>query len=40
MLLQLLQYLLNSFYVPSAFAFNVDEDVIKVHYYKNIEFFC
>ena len=23
-----------------GFAFSIDEDVIEVHYYKNIEFFC
>ena len=40
MLLQLLQYLLNSFYMLFAFTFNVNKDVIKIYYHKNNEFFC
>ena len=39
MLLQLLQHSLNSLYVLFAFAFGIDKDIIKVHYYKNIELF-
>ena len=26
--------------MPFALALNVDEDVIKVHYYQNVKFFC
>ena len=39
MFLQLLQHLSNGFHILFAFAFDIDEDVIKVHYYKNIELF-
>ncbi len=40
MLLQLLQHLLNSFYVLFAFIFSIDKDVIEVNYHKNMEFLC
>ncbi len=40
MLLKLLQHLLNSLHVLLVFAFGIDEDVIKVHYYKNVELLC
>ncbi len=36
-LLQLLQHLLNGFYVLFAFTFSVDEDIIEVYYLKKIE---
>ncbi len=39
MLLKLLEHPLNGLYVFFAFAFDVDEDVIKVHYHKNVKFF-
>ena len=37
MLLQLYYHLLNGFHVLFFFVFCIDEDVIKVHYYKNVE---
>ena len=40
MLLQLFQHLSNGFYILFAFAFNIDEDVIEVHNYKNVKPFC
>ncbi len=40
MLLQLLQHLLNGLHMLLAFTFGVDEDVIKLHYHKNIKFLC
>ena len=40
MLSQLFQYLLNSFHILFAFIFSIDEDIIEVHYHKNVEFFC
>ena len=40
MLLHLLQHSSNNFHILFIFAFNVDEDVIKIYYYKNVEFFC
>ncbi len=40
MLPQLVQHLSNGFYVLFAFAFGIDEDVIKVHYHKNVELLC
>ena len=38
MLLQLLQYLSNGLYMLFTFAFDVDKDIIKIHYYKNVKF--
>ncbi len=40
MLPQLVQHLSNSLYVLFAFALDVDEDVIKIHYHENDELFC
>ncbi len=40
MLSQLFQHLLDNFHVLFSFAFGVDEIVIKIYYYENIEFFC
>ncbi len=40
MFLQLLQYLSNGFYVLFTFAFDIDEDVIKIYYYENIKLLC
>ncbi len=40
MLLQLLQHSSNGFHVLLTFAFCVDEDVTKVHYYENIKLLC
>ncbi len=40
MLLQLLQHLLKCLHVLFAFAFSIDENVIEVHYNKNVELFC
>ncbi len=37
MFLQLLQHLLNGLYVFFAFAFGIDEDVIALHYHKNVK---
>ncbi len=37
MLLKLFQHLLNYFHVLFAFTFSIDEDVIKVHYHKNVK---
>ncbi len=37
MLSKLLQHPSNGLYVLLAFAFGVDEDVIKVNYHKNVE---
>ena len=36
----LVQHPLNSLYVLFALAFNLDKDVIKLHYPKNVELFC
>ena len=35
----MLQHLLYGFHVFFALALSVDEDVIEVHYHKNVEFF-
>ncbi len=40
MLLKLLKYLLNGFYMLVTFAFGIDKDVIKVYYHENVEFLC
>lgn len=40
MLLSLLQYPLNSFYILLFLALGIDENVIKVYNNKNIEFLC
>ena len=40
MLLQLVQHPSNSLYVLFALALNIDENVIKVHYLKNVKLFC
>ncbi len=40
MLPQLVQHPLNGLYVLFTFALDVDEDVIEVYYYKNVELFC
>ncbi len=40
MLPQLVKHPSDGLYVLFVFAFGVDEDVIKVHYHKNVEFFC
>ncbi len=37
MLLKLLQYLSNGLHVLLAFAFGIDEAVIKVYYHENVE---
>ena len=40
MLLSLVQYLLNSFYIFFAFIFGVDKNAIKIYNYQSVEFFC
>ncbi len=40
MLPQLVQHLLNGLYMLFAFVFGVDEDVIEVHYDKNVKLLC
>ncbi len=40
MFLKLLQYLLNSLYIFFTFAFDVDKDVIKVHFHKKVKLLC
>ncbi len=37
--MQLVQHLSNGLYMLFAFTFDVDEDVIKVHYHENVELF-
>ncbi len=37
---QLVHHLLNGFYMLFAFAFGVDENVVKVHYHENVELLC
>ena len=39
MLPQLVQYPSNGLYILFAFILVVDEDIIEVHYHKNVEFF-
>ncbi len=38
--MQLLQHPLNGYYVLFTFAFDIDEDVIKIHNHKNFELLC
>ena len=38
MFLQLFQYLSNNFYMLFIVAFGINKNVIKIYYYKNIEF--
>ncbi len=40
MLPQLVQHLLNGLYMLFVFALGVDEDIIEVHYHKNVELLC
>ncbi len=40
MLPQLVQHLSNGLYVLFAFVLGVDEDVIEIHYNKNVDLFC
>ncbi len=40
MLSKLLQNLLRGLHVLLTFAFGVDEDVIEIHYYKNVKLLC
>ncbi len=40
MLLQLLQHPSNGFKILFSFVFDRDEDVVKVHYHKNVKLFC
>ena len=35
--LSLIQYLLNGFYMLFSFVFSINEDIIKIYYYKNIK---
>ena len=39
MLLQLLQHSLNGFHVLFTFAFDINENVIKIDYHKNVKLF-
>ena len=40
MLLQLLQYLWNGLHVLLTFIFGVDDNIIEVHYHKNVKILC
>ncbi len=40
MFLQLLQYPSNGFHILFAFTFDIDENVIEVHYHENVKLFC